>query len=60
MGAVYTIKDRSAPLLVWVTSGVMVLVALWNEDRIVSMRRSLGWISTSTSLASGSTATVAA
>ncbi|MBM1219394.1 NADH-quinone oxidoreductase subunit NuoN [Ponticoccus sp. SC2-23] len=29
MGAVYTIKDRAAPLLVWTTSGVMVLVALW-------------------------------
>jgi NADH-quinone oxidoreductase subunit N len=29
MGAVYTVKDRSAPLLVWLTSGVMVLVALW-------------------------------
>lgn len=29
MGAVYTVKDKAASLLVWATSGVMVLVALW-------------------------------
>lgn len=29
MGAVYTGKDRSAPLLVWLTSAVFVILGLW-------------------------------
>ena len=29
LGAVYTVKDRAAPLLVWITSGLFVAVAFW-------------------------------
>jgi NADH-quinone oxidoreductase subunit N len=29
LGAVYTGRDRLAPLLVWVTAALMVLLAIW-------------------------------
>jgi len=29
LGAVYTVKDRAAPLLVWITSGLFVAIAFW-------------------------------
>lgn len=29
LGAVYTVKDKAAPLLVWLTSGLFVAIAFW-------------------------------
>lgn len=29
MGGVYTVKDKAAPLLVWITSGLFVALAFW-------------------------------
>ena len=29
LAAVYTVKDKAAPLLVWITSGLFVALAFW-------------------------------